>query len=204
MMPTPRYKNRYHHGDLPSALKSAALALVTSKGAKGFTLKEAAQRARVSVAAPYHHFENREALLAEIAQEGFAELATELELAGSTTDSRGRLEAIGRAYVAFAVKNPSRFRVMFDDEIRKEQYPALLETSKTAFGTMIQALQPHYTETSSKGRETFVLDLATECWSLCYGVAMLFVGGLYTEIGLNPSCDQLITGAIRALQRGYA
>jgi AcrR family transcriptional regulator len=200
MVPTPRRKGHYHHGDLPRA----ALILVASKGAKGFTLKDTAQRARVSVAAPYHHFENREALLAEIAQEGFAELATELELAGSTTDSRSRLEAIGRAYVAFAVKNPSRFRVMFDGEIRKERYPALLETSKAAFRTMIQALQHHYTETSSEGPETLGLDLATVCWSLCYGVAMFFVDGLYAQIGVNPSCDQLVTGAIRALLRGYA
>jgi hypothetical protein len=33
---------------------------------------------------------------------------------------------------------------------------------------------------------------------------MLFVDRLYAEIGLNPSWDQLVTGAIRALLRGYA
>ena len=203
-VPIPRRKNHYHHGDLRTALKRAALLLVASRGAKAFTLKEAAQRARVSVAAPYHHFKNREALLAEIAQEGFAQLATELELAASTTDSRRRLEAIGCAYVVFAVKNPSQFRVMFAGEIRKERYPALLETSKTAFGTVIRALQHHYGQASSKVPETLVLDLATMCWSLCHGVAMLFVDRLYAEIGLNPSCDQLVTGAIRALLRGYA
>jgi AcrR family transcriptional regulator len=198
--------DRYHHGDLRTALKSAALDLVASKGPKGFTLKEAAQRARVSVAAPYHHFKNREALLAEIAQEGFAQLAAELELAAarSTTNSRRRLEAIGCAYVDFAVKNSSRFRVMFASEIKKQRYPTLLQSSKAAFATVIRALQDHFGEPSSKRGETIVLDVATMCWSLCHGVAMLFVDELYAEIGLHPSCDELVTAAIRALLKGYS
>ena len=49
----------------------AALALIEEHGVKGLALSDAAHLAGVSVAAPYRHFKDKEALLAEIAAEGF-------------------------------------------------------------------------------------------------------------------------------------
>ena len=49
----------------------AALSLIEEHGVKGLALSDAARLAGVSVAAPYRHFKDKEALLAEIAAEGF-------------------------------------------------------------------------------------------------------------------------------------
>ncbi len=69
--PAVETKRPYHHGDLRAALIRAALSLIEEHGVKGLALSDAARLAGVSVAAPYRHFKDKEALLAEIAAEGF-------------------------------------------------------------------------------------------------------------------------------------
>ena len=61
----------YHHGNLREALIQAARELIREKGPAGFTFADAARSAGVSPAAPYRHFRDREALLADVAREGF-------------------------------------------------------------------------------------------------------------------------------------
>src|SRR5207237_1161124 len=61
----------YHHGNLREALIRAALDLIAEKGQAGFTFADAARSAGVSSAAPYRHFRDRQALLADVARRGF-------------------------------------------------------------------------------------------------------------------------------------
>ena len=61
----------YHHGNLKEALVRAALELIAEKGPAGFTFADAARWAGVSPAAPYRHFRDRDALLADVARRGF-------------------------------------------------------------------------------------------------------------------------------------
>src|SRR3989344_4605919 len=58
----------YHHGDLRTALVSAAEGLLAS-GAT-LSLRAVAKAAGVSHAAPYHHFANLDALLAAVGPRG--------------------------------------------------------------------------------------------------------------------------------------
>src|SRR3954470_22592715 len=71
----------YHHGDLRRALIDTALTMVTEEGAWDFTLREVARRTGVSHMAPYNHFEDKSALLAEVAALGFRALRREMERA---------------------------------------------------------------------------------------------------------------------------
>ena len=95
----------YHHGDLRAAVVSAAWKMIEKEGVDGLSLREAARRAGVSHNAPYRHFADRDALLAALVAEGFAQLERALE-------SRAGRE-LGEAYVAFALAHPQRFRLMF-------------------------------------------------------------------------------------------
>ncbi|HEX5530320.1 MAG TPA: helix-turn-helix domain-containing protein, partial [Methylomirabilota bacterium] len=69
--PPPRRRARAAGGSLRDNLVDAAVALIARKGPQGFSLREVARRARVSEAAPYWHFTDREALLAAVAERGF-------------------------------------------------------------------------------------------------------------------------------------
>ena len=68
----------YHHGNLREALVATALDLIAERGPAGFAFAEVARAAGVSPAAPYRHFRDLNALLAEVAQRGFALFASAL------------------------------------------------------------------------------------------------------------------------------
>jgi AcrR family transcriptional regulator len=104
----------YHHGDLRRALLDATLQLIEEQGPQGFTLRAAARRAGVTAGATYHHFKDKEDLVAAVAEEGFQLLRKELiEAADKPCDSaRDRSRNVAVAYVLFAVRQPTRFRVM--------------------------------------------------------------------------------------------
>src|SRR4029453_12912774 len=64
----------YHHGDLRNALISEGRRLLEEIGARELSLRHVARSVGVSIAAPSHHFEGKEGLLAAMAAEGFIDL----------------------------------------------------------------------------------------------------------------------------------
>ena len=81
----------------------------------GFSLTEAARLAGVSPAAPYRHFRDRDALLAEVARNGFERFAAQLDVAwnNGVPTPFSAFETLGRAYLAFAREEPASYAVMF-------------------------------------------------------------------------------------------
>ena len=53
----------YHHGNLRNTLIEAGIALLNEQGQQHFSLRKVAAKCGVSHAAPYSHFENKEALM---------------------------------------------------------------------------------------------------------------------------------------------
>ena len=96
----------YHHGNLKEVLLEAARKLIEQYGPAGFSLTEAARLAGVSPAAPYRHFRDREALLAEVARNGFERFAARFHMAW-TTASRRRSP---RSRISAAPTSPSLAR----------------------------------------------------------------------------------------------
>ena len=105
----------YHHGDLRRELLDHAARLLDSRGAEELSLRDLAKQARVSPAAPYRHFESKEALLAALAEQAFEELETKLLKATdqNPADPREQLLALARAYIDLAARRPHLFRMMF-------------------------------------------------------------------------------------------
>ena len=82
-MPARRTAERaaYHHGDLPRAFVAAALELIAREGAEALTLRRVARAVGVNHAAAYRHFDDKEALLAAVAEQGFVTLAERMTAA---------------------------------------------------------------------------------------------------------------------------
>jgi AcrR family transcriptional regulator len=107
-------KKGYHHGALHSALIEASIALAREGGPDRVILREAARAAGVSHSAAYRHFTDREALLAEVSRHARKELAAKMrQRVNRTNDPRKRLQAVGTAYVDFALTQPGLFRTAF-------------------------------------------------------------------------------------------
>src|SRR5499427_10648583 len=109
-LPRPRKKpaKPYHHGDLRRALLDEALRTIQTHGVEHLTLRTVGVRLGVSRSALYRHFADKQSLLATVGKEGFRKLQQALADAWKR-NRRGRIgfEAMGRAYVHFAVAHPS-------------------------------------------------------------------------------------------------
>jgi AcrR family transcriptional regulator len=112
--PRVRRKRAYHHRDLRQALVAAALEALPEVGAERLSLRDIARRAGVSVAAPYHHFADRGALIAAVAGECAQLLLDALDaaVAEAGDDQRRRFQLTGIAFIRFAVAHPAHFRAM--------------------------------------------------------------------------------------------
>ncbi|MFC0430741.1 TetR/AcrR family transcriptional regulator [Kutzneria buriramensis] len=126
-----------HHGDLRRTLEQAALELVLTKGVGGFTMAEASRRAGVSVAAPYKHYEDRDALLSELAVRAYTEQREQYRAAMADAGDPGdQLVAFAVAYVQFAADRPALFALTFAAGLDKARFPALAEAGQALFAEL--------------------------------------------------------------------
>ncbi len=173
-----RKRRGYHHGNLRAALVAAALDLIAEKGPAGFSFAEAARLAGVSPAAPYRHFRDREALMADVARHGFERLAG--DLARAWDDGRPEpteaLEAVSQAYLDFARAEPAYFAAMFEAQLPPDQDRELAQAAERAFAVMRQAAEALCARLPKEKRPPALM-VALHAWSLAHGIASLFGRG---------------------------
>lgn len=187
----------YHHGNLRDALVEAARQLLAERGAQGFTLVDAARRAGVSPAAPYRHFRDKDALLAEVALGGFRNFAERQKgaLAGHA-DPIAAFRAMGLAYLAFAQEEPGSYAAMFMGPHAGTPPDGL---SDSGFEALVKALRALIGDPPPNGVDP--LKLACQVWALSHGVAMLSASGqLQNGFGVKP--QELLLEGVERLVRG--
>jgi AcrR family transcriptional regulator len=188
----------YHHGALKDALVEAARALIAERGAAGFTLAEAAKLAGVTPAAPYRHFNDRNALISELARRGFVEFGARLNEAwgGGLPGPVAALWRMGEAYLAFAHDEPGYYAAMFGDA-RILYEPAAMAASMAALDALrsaAAAVLGHTGASDSDGRR-----LGAQIWALAHGVASLANSGHFIEPGPDSDPRAILGVSVAAL-----
>ncbi len=177
-------KRSYHHPDLRQALLDGAVRLIREEGMREFSLRKLAKEVGVSHAAPYRHFENREAILATLMLEGHKRLRTSLLDARARRPGKAidKLMAQGRAYLEFARKNPEYLSVMFS----KEGMAAAMSVGEKlgghqedydSFGVVEGTVKECQAEGSMDPRADAAA-LALLAWAEVHGLALLRNDGL--------------------------
>ncbi|AFY76291.1 transcriptional regulator [Pleurocapsa sp. PCC 7327] len=195
-------KKTYHHGDLRQALIDTAIELIAERGMSNWSLREVARRIGVSHTAPYRHFADREALLAAVAEKGFQEMSNYLlqTLEKIPNEHSQRLQAIGVAYVQYAIAHPCEYEVMFRYSQKDEgQYPALSEAATTAFMMLVNVIIEG--QKAGAFREENPKGLAWVAWSLVHGLAMLLVDG-QIKVPENSTVEALASFTTQMLTEG--
>jgi AcrR family transcriptional regulator len=193
----------YHHGNLREALVEAALSLIAESGPAGFTISEAARRAGVSPAAPYRHFRDADALLAEVALRGFERLAEGLTTAwnGGRPDAATAFERLGRAYLGFARDEPAYYAAMFETRVAAEDYPALTVAGDRAFRVLREAAE-QVTASLPKEKRPPSLMMALHIWALSHGIASLFCRPDRARRKLPMSAEELLEAGVLLYLQG--
>jgi AcrR family transcriptional regulator len=162
--------------DLRQKVLDASLALIQEGGLDRLSMREVARKAGVSHQAPYHYFGDRKAILAALAGEGFSKLARSLERAAAQADSESvpAVEAMGRAYVEFALRNPAYFQAMFRaDAVPLDRYPDARKREDAAFGKLVEGIGQAIVKQPTEVKQA----IALACWAMVHGLATLILEG---------------------------
>ena len=185
----------YHHGDLRNALLEAARSILEEDDLSELSLRAVARRAGVSHAAPYRHFPNHEALLVELAMEGFAELRQEIATAVTAPDVESdRIAKIGAAYMRFVARRPALASLMFGPQLpNRDLFPKLGDMAD-AVGTEI-------------GTALHDSALGLAVWAAVHGLAMLILrnvvdlGQRKSGLDVLPSRAEIILRSLFSTKR---
>jgi AcrR family transcriptional regulator len=168
----------YHHGDLREALLAQVGRIIRERGLEYLSLREVAREAGVSHGAPAHHFKDKAGLLTAFAAQGYERMARSVVAAAAASggkDGAAALEALGTAYVRFAVENPEQFGVMFRPGALDEANPDLELAREAAYGVLLSTLHRCQREGQLEGVD---VELATVlAWSTMHGIAGLLLSG---------------------------
>ena len=203
----PGDRRGYHHGNLKEALVEAARRFTAERGLTGFTLVDAARLVGVTPAALYRHFRGREALVAEVAGRGFADLAERLgrALRGSGTPLE-RFTRMGEAYLTFAEQEPGYYLAMFShrpvegDGCGPGGKPAG-PPPEGAFDLLVKALATTFPDGFGGVDPRFV---ALEVWALSHGIATLDAAGQLPKGAGLPDKYELLRAGVLAIVYGVA
>lgn len=164
-------KAAYHHGNLKAALILAADDIIREKGIEGFSLREAARRAGVSIGAPAHHFGGAVGLLTEVALLGYDSLGAALNVIAPSDDPLADLRLLALAYVKFALAHPGRFRLMFRPDLVDRDDPRYMAASTRALSGFAATITRH------KGPSPDSMAQIFTSWSTVHGMANLVLDG---------------------------
>lgn len=175
----PGKRKCYHYGDLRHALLQVALEHVRRGGVEKFSLREVAREVGVAPAAAYNHFADKDQLLAALALDAQILLARRTLNATSGLTGTQHLEAVGRAYIAFACDEPRLFRLLFSHH----GAASLRDSYETADGSSIPSayaqLRTAVAEVRSDQRNPADEDMLALAWSVAHGAASLISDGMW-------------------------
>lgn len=171
--------------DVREACVVAARAAIAEHGVENLSLRDVARRLGVSHQAPYKHYANRDALLAEVMRRCFEHFAQHLDARKHNELPHEDMSAMGRAYLEYAQANPLEYRLMFGTPWpAAAEHPGLVRDAQHAFGLLKLALKrTHGAKASSQAIELDALFI----WSALHGLSSILQSNAIDSLGLSQS-----------------
>jgi len=102
---------------------------------------------------------------------------------------------VGRAYLAFARKEPAYYSAMFESGLPMDAAPELRQASERAFAVLRQAAEVLAALLPKEGRPPALM-MALHIWALAHGVASLFGRGDQAGRKLPMSAEELLEAGV--------
>ncbi len=195
-------KTKYHHGNLRESLIQTALKIIEKDGLSSLTLRDIALEVGTSHSAIYRHFSSKEDLIQTVMLEGFEKfenLIAPILLQKEHTVIQ-RLQNMGIAYIDFAIKNPTIYRMIFGPELqdtRMQNSDINDETKAAGFHALIALLVEG--QESGLFKKDNPMIQATVIWSTIHGLSNLFIDG---HLHVKENLEIIFNTATKTLLEG--
>ena len=181
--------------DTRSRILNEARELLLEAGLSGFSMRALAERVGVTATALYRHFDDRDALLASLLDEGFRTFGSYLmrALSGATPLERFRLT--GKAYLDFALEHARDYELMFLTNCEDLGLQRLSEEIGQRAQSTFVFLVDRVSECMEAGIFTRAepRTVAVYVWAQTHGLASLWLVGQLSKrldlAGFQQLCD---------------
>lgn len=173
----PRYLTEQDIADFRAELCKVATERFARFGYEGVTMRQLAEALGCSPKTPYRYFKDKADILATVRAQAFARFADALEkAAASATDVADQGRRIGEAYLAFALKNPHAYRIMFDID-------APIDASHPELGPQAERAARYITRGAEQMAKAGIIDVdptlfGWTMWAAIHGIVMLHQSGM--------------------------
>jgi AcrR family transcriptional regulator len=179
----PSARASYRHGNLREALIEAAIQLIEDVGPENVSVREAAKRAGVSPGAPFRHFASKTALMTAVAEQAMALFRAEVVKAVdavASDDPLARFEAVGSAYLHWAIHNPTHFKVISTRSlIDWGSSQSLQDDNRLVRSLMEQAITD--AERQGKLRSSDIGQTQVAGRAIVYGLGRMYIDGHFAQ-----------------------
>jgi len=184
--------------DFRSRAVEVATALIAQEGYAALTIRRLASALGCSPMTPYRYFEDRDDIFAAVRGAAFDQFADAQEAALKPgQDPVERLQALGEAYVRFAIDHPNAYRLKFalsqgDTAGHPVQGPAEMRAWQPMSSSVAAAVEAGVLEGDP-------LEVAHLYWSSMHGLVSLHLAG---KLVLGRRLGELVEPMLAALIRG--
>lgn len=192
--------------DLPTRTRivRAARRLFLAHGVAGVSMRRIADEVDVSATAIYRHFQDKDALLDAITEEGFAVFREYLEVALRRRSPLARLRALGLQYLEFAMDHPHHYALIFvTNRGNVRQYPDdFVRRNDLTFHVL--SAEVAAAMDAGELRRADPLEAALAAWAQMHGLVALQRAGRFGEdrararAATRRSLDLLLRGLMPA------
>jgi AcrR family transcriptional regulator len=175
----PKDRRAREREEVRKLILKGACELIKKDGYEKLTIRAIADRVEYSPMALYNHFPDKDAILIELAEDGFAELVKKIP----TSTRLSPLAALKRgmlAYVTFGLKHPDEYRLVFmTTRIRPaapggaEDETAIRSTTGRVAFEMLKSLVQRCAATDERFADSFAVSRVL--WAGIHGVTSLLI-----------------------------
>ena len=176
----PRYLTDQDIADFRAELCRVATERFARFGYEGVTMRQLAEALGCSPKTPYRYFKDKADILATVRAQAFGRFADTLEKAtAGVTDTAERGRLTSEAYLAFALKNPHAYRIMFEID-------APVDESHPELGPQAERAARYITRGAEEMAASGVIDVDPQLfgwsmWAAIHGIVMLHQSGMLTH-----------------------